>query len=202
MASTTPVLPSDAGEDAPGPLVIYGDFNCPFSALASERAARAVVARLLSVEWRAVQHLPALPAVGEPVGGEVAAHLTEELELIQDLLVAGESFPAGVPGRRVNTALATGAFAVATGRRGPLRRRIFRAHWFEGLDIGDPEVLVRLGAQPPVEPPEAMRRWQRAWEALDEPITPMMVWPDGTVVRGLKVLNALLEVATHPNEST
>jgi len=43
-------------------LVIYGDSNCPFSALASDRVARLEATGRAVVEWRAVE-LP-VPAMG------------------------------------------------------------------------------------------------------------------------------------------
>ena len=51
-------------------LTIYGDFNCPFSALASVRADVLIAAGGYEVEWRAVQHDTAIPVAGEPVGGD------------------------------------------------------------------------------------------------------------------------------------
>lgn len=177
-------------------LVIYGDFNCPFSALASERAARAHVARLASVQWRAVQHLPELPSGGEPVAGDLAADLAEELDRIEALLLDGEVFPARVPELRPSTQPATAAFAAATGRREALRRMLFRTYWFEELDISDPAVLAGLGARLPAEPPDVVAQWQQAWEDLDRPLTPMMERPDGSISRGLEVLEDLAELLT------
>ena len=177
-------------------LVIYGDFNCPFSALASERAARAHAAGIASVEWRAVQHLPDLPPDGEPVDGELADDLAEELDRIGGLLLDGEPFPAGVPAIRPNTAAATAAFATAADGQEALRRQLFRTYWFDGRDISDPDVLAGLGARPPAEPPEGIARWQQAWEDLDRPITPMMQRSDGTVARGLEALDELAELLT------
>ena len=49
-------------------LVIYGDFNCPFSALASDRAARLERAAVAEVDWRAVAHDLRIPTVGGPIG--------------------------------------------------------------------------------------------------------------------------------------
>lgn len=59
-------------------LTIYGDFNCPFSALASTRVDVLLAA---GQEWRAVQHDTFLPAAGEAVVGDVAEELASELPL-------------------------------------------------------------------------------------------------------------------------
>ncbi len=53
-------------------LVIDGDFNCLFSALASSRAAHLGRTGAARVEWRAVEHDPDIPLRGEPVRGALA----------------------------------------------------------------------------------------------------------------------------------
>jgi hypothetical protein len=45
-------------------VIIYGDFNCPYSYLASQRAGRLREAGV-AVDWRAVEHDRRLPA-GDP----------------------------------------------------------------------------------------------------------------------------------------
>lgn len=53
-------------------LTIYGDFNCPFSALASVRVDVLLSRGNFEIDWRAVQHDIALPLGGAEVAGEVA----------------------------------------------------------------------------------------------------------------------------------
>jgi hypothetical protein len=48
-------------------LVIYGDFSCPFSGLAIDRAARLEATGRAVVEWRAVEHVASIPTEGRPV---------------------------------------------------------------------------------------------------------------------------------------
>ena len=176
------------------PAVVYGDFNCPYSALASERVGHVEAAKLASVEWRAVQHLPDLPPQGVAVDADLATDLQGELDRIHGLLLDGESFPARVPGRRPNTARPTAALAAAA-QPGLLRRRLFRAHWFCGLDIGDPDVLDRLDVRVPGPGgPAGVDAWQTEWADLERPITPTLVHADGTVDRGLAALQTLAGV--------
>jgi hypothetical protein len=45
-------------------LIVYGDFNCPFSYLASQRVDELARLGQAEVEWRAVEHDPALALTG------------------------------------------------------------------------------------------------------------------------------------------
>ena len=51
-----------AGE--PLELVVFGDFNCPFSALASVRVTQLEESGVARVTWRAVEHDPDIPEQG------------------------------------------------------------------------------------------------------------------------------------------
>ena len=66
-------------------LTTYGDFNCPFSALASVRADVLRAADAYEIDWRAVQHDTAIPTAGEAVEGGTAAGLAEEVATIANL---------------------------------------------------------------------------------------------------------------------
>ena len=66
-----------AGE--PVRLIIYGDFNCPFSALASARAADIEARALAVIDWRTVEHDEDIPLAGEATTPEVREAF--ELEL-------------------------------------------------------------------------------------------------------------------------
>jgi hypothetical protein len=52
-------------------VIIYGDFNCLYCHLSSQRADRLVRAGTANVEWRAAEHRPGLPVTGAkpPPGG-------------------------------------------------------------------------------------------------------------------------------------
>ena len=54
-------------EEAVMTVIIYGDFNCQYSYLASQRAALLIRAGV-AVDWRAVQHDRDLPVSGQPLG--------------------------------------------------------------------------------------------------------------------------------------
>jgi hypothetical protein len=173
-------------------LTIYGDFNCPFSALASVRADVLLAADAYEIDWRAIQHDTAIPADGEVVDGDTAAALASEVATILDLSEQDVRLHLVVPPVRSNTAAASAAFAAAPDHD-RLRRRLFAAVWAEGRNVGDSAELDRLDA---VDRDDAIaRRWQGEFEALPRPITPSLVLPDGYVSRGLGALGRLADFA-------
>jgi hypothetical protein len=66
-------------------LTIYGDFNCPFSALANARVDVLLAGEGYAIDWRAIQHDRAIPAMGETVEGDTAVALASEVATILDL---------------------------------------------------------------------------------------------------------------------
>ena len=75
-------------------LVIYGDFNCPYSCLASVRADALSANGITGIEWRAVEHDPGIPRPSEPAEGDVASMLDREVVelggLLADVAVADQ----------------------------------------------------------------------------------------------------------------
>jgi 2-hydroxychromene-2-carboxylate isomerase len=179
--------------------MIYGDFNCPFSALASVRADVLLSAGGYDIEWRAIQHDVTIPAIGEPVEGDVAVLLASEVETIRELSERDVQLHLVVPPVRPNTAAACAAFAASGADAHELRRRLFAALWTEGRNIGDRAELTGLGAG---DHETAMaRRWQDEFDALPAPVTPSLVLPDGYVSRGLGALSRLADLAAPPPPS-
>jgi 2-hydroxychromene-2-carboxylate isomerase len=174
-------------------LVIYGDFNCPFSALASVRAdALQAAGGEYEIEWRAVQHDPTIPAHGDAVDGDIAAELATEVATISELSADDVRLELLVPPVRSNTATASAGFAAAGDEADVLRRALFAAVWAEGRNLGDPSELERLGV---TDRDDAIAgTWQDDFEALEGPVTPTMVLPDGYVSRGLGALARLADL--------
>ncbi len=114
-------------------VVIYGDFNCPYSSLASQHAD--LLDRTgLEVDWRSVEHDRSLPLTGSRSDGDSAAW-DRELAEVASLALPGEHVPAGPPALVSNTQAAVSAYAeaVSDGVAGELRRRVFTAIWEQGL---------------------------------------------------------------------
>jgi hypothetical protein len=172
-------------------LTIYGDFNCPFSALASVRA-DLLPPDGYEVDWRAVQHDPAIAAAGESVEGDTAAELATEVATILELSADDVRLQLVVPPVRSNTAAASAAFAAAGDDADALRRKLFAAVWAEGRNVGDEAELDRLGVAGRDD--DAAGRWQAEFDALPQPVTPSLVLPDGYVSRGLGALARLADL--------
>lgn len=171
-------------------LVIYGDFNCPFSALASSRAARLVQAGTAQVDWRAVAHDLEIPEQGEAVEKANARAYEAELVQVRGLLLPDESLTLRVPTVRSSTVAATDAYAATEPRsRAQVRAELFRAYWEQGKDIGDPIVLRAMGFES--RAPAIAADWRSEWLDFDRPLVPMMRLPDGYVSRGLGALARL-----------
>lgn len=76
--------------------VVYGDFNCPFSLLASLRI-DALRDSGHDIEFRAVEHARQLPVIGRRLDDVGKAELAAEMEQVRALLMPGEKFPEQVP---------------------------------------------------------------------------------------------------------
>ena len=178
-------------------LIVYGDFNCPFSALASARAGRLERLGRASVDWRAVEHAPDIALAGSDVAGESRIALERELDQIRGLLIEGESDRLTLPTVQPNTNLATAAYASAPAAERPtIRARLFAAHWIDGADLADSDTLARLGV--PRTDRSTAARWRDDWLALGESVVPVMVLPDGDVSRGLGALARLAQFEQAP----
>ncbi len=174
-------------------LVIYGDFNCPFSALAGARAAVLESRGLATIDWRAVEHEVAIPLEGVAVTPEAREAFADELAQIRELLIEGEADRLRIPDKRVNTRLVTAAYAATAEHLRPqLREALFAAYWTRGEDLTRSDVIERFGAKQRDEHTAA--RWRTEWLAMEKPIVPVMVLPDEYVSRGLGALARLVDI--------
>lgn len=185
-------------------VLIFGDFNCPFSALANARANRLAVAGRLRVDWCSVEHDTTIGPNESPLTSEQAAAFRAELEQIAAILTPGEPDRFRVPSRRVNTRDLNRIYAAtAPARRATLRTAIFDAYWIHDRDVTSDRVLDeiidtlaidRSSQLDQVSDDEATRSvatWQRQWEALPRPVVPTMIIGQGYVSRGLGALARL-----------
>ena len=107
-------------------LIVYGDFNCPFSALASARVGYLERHGVADVDWRAVEHAPDIPSHGHDLIGDQRDELRRELDQIRSLLTDGEADQLTLPAIQSNTRRATLAYAATPAVDRPrLRERLF-----------------------------------------------------------------------------
>lgn len=202
-------------------IVVYGDFTCPYSYLASRRT-DALIETGVDVEWHAVEHLPGLPITGRTLDQPARASLEAEVAEVTGLLLAGEELPLVLPHTlaRTEASIAGLAEAIGVGTGDDVRRLLFTAYWVDGVNIGDPEVLRTLLAGPILrgrggaEPLRAsgyavsvsrgpittaayrrIRAWREGWARTGTATTPTVV-VDGSVsvgVDGLRAMAAMLD---------
>lgn len=125
-------------------MIVYGDFNCPYSYLASQRADLLSQAGV-PVEWRAVEHDWRLPVTGSRSDADRAGW-ERELAEVASLALPGERVPDKPPVLVSNTKAAVAAFAeaVSDGVAGELRRRVCDAIWVQGLHLSSAYEVRRL----------------------------------------------------------
>lgn len=135
-------------------LIIYGDFNCPYSYLASQRME--TLARLgHQVRWRAVEHDPRLSMTGTPSAAQYAGG-RRELDEMATLALPGEQVPTRMPELISNTCAATAAYAesITDGIADPLRRALFQAIWVRREHLSsayDVRPIITAITSPPLD---------------------------------------------------
>ncbi len=162
-------------------IIVYADFNCPYSALASARVATLLQLGAAEVDWRAVQHDKDMPGGGVSMDGEAGSELEEEIESVRALARPGESFEISLPDVRPNTGQASRTFAARP--QADVRRSLFAWAWGESDEIDIPHQDAGTAAG-----------WQREWDGFEKKVVPMLVLPDGYVSRGLGGLKRLADM--------
>jgi 2-hydroxychromene-2-carboxylate isomerase len=126
-------------------VIIYGDFNCPYCYLASQRADRLAPGGTAEIDWRAVEHDWKLAMTGTPAdAGRVAWH--RELAEVAAMALPGEDAPTALPPVISNTHAAVAAYAeaVSDAVADELRRRLFQAIWAQGQHLSSAYEVRRL----------------------------------------------------------
>jgi 2-hydroxychromene-2-carboxylate isomerase len=125
-------------------VIVYGDFNCPYSYLASQRVDLLCRAGV-TVDWRAIEHDRGLPLTGSRSESDQAGW-DRELADVASLALPGEHIPAGPPALISNTQAAVAAYAEAVSDSVPaeLRRCLFRAIWARGQHLSSAYEVRRL----------------------------------------------------------
>lgn len=168
-------------------LVIYGDLNCPFSALASARAAELERRAVAEVDWRAIEHDVDIRPEGKVIDAGLRDELDGELAEIRGLLAVGEADRLHLPAKRFNSRLASETFAAAPWAERPaLRERLFSAYWAEGQDLTDTRLVESIGSHR--RDRSTAQRWKDEWMALPQATVPALEVPGAVISFGLDAL--------------
>jgi hypothetical protein len=168
-------------------VVVFGDFGCAFSFLASRRVDH-LRAEGIDVTWLAVTR-PIGSGRGErPFPGS----LHFEVAAVESWLERDEALTLRTPAARPDTSLAVAGLAATHGADADrLRHALFNAYWAEGRDIGDRHVVEELAGRSVPRLALRARRWRRNWMGLGCPDLPAVILEDGTLVRGGPALDEL-----------
>jgi hypothetical protein len=174
--------------------VIYGDFACPFSYLASVRSQRLVDSGRAEIEWRAVA-ASATPPSARNVEGDLGSTIELQVEEIQRLTYPDDRIVIRTPRSLPDTTPAVLAVASAEpADAARLRQALFHALWRDGRDISKPAELHRLGARLDQTAQERVDHWRRMWRGLDSPAVPMVILRTGGVLRRVDALQRLWSI--------
>ncbi|QNN52682.1 DsbA family oxidoreductase [Nocardioides mesophilus] len=155
-------------------IVVYGDFNCPWSYLASRRAAQ-LASDGVEVDWRAVEHEPWRPQPFSDTSTRFH-RLRDEMPHVLEALLPGEELPYALAGFVPFTHAAVSGYAEAYGAGvgDRVRHLLFEALWLHGIDLGDAQVVrtlltdaIRSGRSDS----EPLHDWGYAVDVFGGPIT-------------------------------
>ncbi len=137
-------------------LIIYGDFNCTYSYLASQRM-DTLLRRGHQVQWRAVEYDRRLSMTGTRSAAQ-REQWRRELDEVASLALPGEQAPTRMPELISNTCAATAAYAesITDGIADPLRRDLFGAIWVSRKHLSsayDVRRIITAITSPPVDVP-------------------------------------------------
>lgn len=176
-AETTTVTAPGAAESLerePAGIVLYGDLTCPWSYLASRRAALLERAGV-QVDWRMVEHDRPAPGRGPSPAARLAL-TRRDLDHVTRRLLPGERLPHALAGFVPYTKPAVSGYAEAAlaGVGGPARQLLFDAFWMHAVDLGDARLVrtllvdvVRSGHSSS----ELLRDWGYAVDVTGAPVT-------------------------------
>lgn len=133
-------------------IVMFSDYICPFCYIGFETVRKLKPEFNFELEWRGFQIHPDWPAEGlaadhARVGGDPDSRraLWERISAMAEAVGFSMRPPTVLTNSRA--ALAASEFARESGRDEALEERIYRAYFSDGLNIGDPAVVSRLGAE-------------------------------------------------------
>jgi hypothetical protein len=200
---------------------VYGDFSCPWSYLAFRRArvlvATGVEIDWRAVEHDPACSRHSVDRASRFDGLRFDA-LHAEMDRVVALLLPGEELPYDLAGFVPDTRAAISAYTEAriAGVGWPVAEALFESFWMHGIDIGRSSVLRTILAdrlRASASPSEAVREWgyptdvtggpistaawrlgvgwSSEWAEDEKGVVPMLVLPDGAILRGVDAVEWL-----------
>lgn len=182
-------------------MIVYGDFTDALSWVVSMRVDQ-LRRTGVAVEWRAVPAVHSIRVLAAPLGPEGHQRIGDVQRWHRGAALPGEPTGWGAPPLVpwAEPAVSAYAEAVEAGIEDHVRHQLFRSHWVDRLDIGNPDVLRHVlsvpflhGSSPcqvvvqhgyavaigggPVST-DAWRlalHWRREWATLGRPELPVVV---------------------------
>lgn len=132
-------------------VTVFYDYNCPFCYVASRRLAVLSQEFELSISWKGIEIHPEFPPEGVKTGKSFKSLLLRETI---DEAAGEDGVEIRVPGFAANTRLALEASELAKtgGRFEDFHYAVYEAYFGEGLNIGDPGVLLTIGERAGIDP--------------------------------------------------
>jgi predicted DsbA family dithiol-disulfide isomerase len=187
---------------------IISDVMCPWCIVAFKQLEMALAHTGIGarVRWHPFELNPDMPPEGENLSehiqrkyGTTRADSETARQQLKDVGAAlGFAFRLDAGSRIVNSFAAHCLldFAATQGKQHPLKIALFEAHFSEGLDVSDPEVLVRLASGIGLEGDAAraalgdarhataVRAQERVWAENGITSVPTMIFNESYVVNG------------------
>lgn len=145
-------------------VTAFMDYVCPFCFIGDLRLERLREEFALRVNWRLVEIHPETPEQGQPVG-ELGYGPEQWRAMMANLdsMAAAEGITLAARERAANShyALLLAEAAKDDGAEAfyPLHRRLFRAYFVEGRDIGDRDTLTELAREAGLADSTRERAW-------------------------------------------
>ncbi|HEY3534465.1 MAG TPA: hypothetical protein VGK60_02775 [Pedococcus sp.] len=217
-ATATALPPLRVEPHSEVPLVLYGDFTCPWTYLAQRRLGELAAAGIRS-ELRAVEHAPSHPR--RTGGADGFADLRAEMDEVVQHLLADEQYPYTLAGFVPHTYAAVNGYAEAYGAgAGPVAAPVlFEAFWRHGMDLDEPKVVRTLltdAVMGGTSPSDPLRRWgfvvgvtgapmtttawrlvgdwRAEWTRVSHGVVPVLVQDGRPPIVGVDVVTTLAEL--------
>ncbi len=142
-------------------VTLFSDFICPFCYIGFHTLRKMKQEFELEVDWRGFQIHPDWPATGISVEKVYGADGSESRKAAWQR-ISSMATEIGLAMRppsvltNSHNALAACEYAVASGKGDEFEERVFRAYFGDGSNIGDVEVLKKLGTDVGLDPAQVV----------------------------------------------